>query len=159
MPSALTALMSAVPQDSSEPSSGPSGTHTFHFKQDVPIPSYLLALAVGDLEYRQIGPISKVTPPAVFCFPATHHELKSALFVLGNNEFFVPPVVIARKLMCSAVAVHHELEGTHDLFGVFAVVIAHVYRMAHEHTVALWLLERLLIVVQCCTELQPCISH
>lgn len=59
--------MSAVPQDSSKPSSGPSGTHTFHFKQDVPIPSYLLALAVGDLEFRQIGPRSKVTLPAVYC--------------------------------------------------------------------------------------------
>ena len=53
--------MSAVPQGSPEPSAGSPGTHTFHFKQDVPIPPYLLALAVGELEYRQIGSKSKVT--------------------------------------------------------------------------------------------------
>lgn len=61
VPNKLTALMSAVPQGGSEPSAGSPDSHTFHFKQDVPIPSYLLALAVGELEYRQIGPKSKVT--------------------------------------------------------------------------------------------------
>ena len=54
--------MSAVPQEDSQSSSDSSGTHTFRFKQDVPIPSYLLALAVGELEHRQIGPRSKVGP-------------------------------------------------------------------------------------------------
>ena len=57
VPNKLTALMSAVPQGGPEPSAG--SLDTFHFKQDVPIP--LLALAVGELEYRQIGPKSKVT--------------------------------------------------------------------------------------------------
>ena len=53
--------MSAVPQNNPSLGTGDgSATHTFHFKQDVPIPSYLLALAVGQLEHRQIGPRSKV---------------------------------------------------------------------------------------------------
>ena len=60
VPVPLTALMSEVPQGSPESSTGEAATHTFKFKQDVPIPSYLLALAVGELEYRQIGPRSKV---------------------------------------------------------------------------------------------------
>ena len=67
VPAPLTALMSAVPQDSSSPAAAGSGTRTFHFKQDVPIPSYLLALAVGELEYRQIGPRSKVLPLSSAC--------------------------------------------------------------------------------------------
>ena len=53
--------MSAVPQSSPEASAAGAVTHTFMFKQEVPIPSYLLALAVGELEYRQIGPRSKVS--------------------------------------------------------------------------------------------------
>ena len=60
VPTPLRALMSAVPQEDSVPPANSSGTHTFKFKQDVPIPSYLLALAVGELEHRQIGPKSKV---------------------------------------------------------------------------------------------------
>ena len=61
VPTPLTALMSAVPQSSPEASADGAATHTFKFKQEVPIPSYLLALAVGELEYRQIGPRSKVS--------------------------------------------------------------------------------------------------
>jgi len=61
VPTPLTALMSAVPQNSPEASADGAPTHTFKFKQEVPIPSYLLALAVGELEYRQIGPRSKVS--------------------------------------------------------------------------------------------------
>lgn len=60
VPTPLTALMSAVPQNSPKGSADGAATHTFKFKQEVPIPSYLLALAVGDLEHRQIGPKSKV---------------------------------------------------------------------------------------------------
>ena len=61
VPTPLIALMSAVPQNSPEASADGAATHTFKFKQEVPIPSYLLALAVGELEYRQIGPRSKVS--------------------------------------------------------------------------------------------------
>lgn len=75
VPTPLRALMSAVPQEDSQPSSDSSGTHTFRFKQDVPIPSYLLALAVGELEHRQIGPRSKVGS-----FLTMHRSLTSPIF-------------------------------------------------------------------------------
>jgi leukotriene-A4 hydrolase len=57
-PSALTALMSAIPTGST-PAPGGAKT-TYAFEQKVSIPPYLLALAVGDLESREIGPRSRV---------------------------------------------------------------------------------------------------
>ncbi|GAX73644.1 hypothetical protein CEUSTIGMA_g1095.t1 [Chlamydomonas eustigma] len=67
VPEALTALMSAVPleDDSADvphlsdvSSSGP--TRLFSFQQKVPIPPYLIALAVGELESRELSSRSRV---------------------------------------------------------------------------------------------------
>jgi leukotriene-A4 hydrolase len=50
VPQGLLALMSAEnPQTASQ-----DGVH--HFKMDQPIPSYLMALAVGDIRFREVGP-------------------------------------------------------------------------------------------------------
>lgn len=50
VPKDLLALMSATnPTEKNE-------TGVYHFKMEQPIPSYLMALAVGDIEYREIGP-------------------------------------------------------------------------------------------------------
>ncbi|EFN56177.1 hypothetical protein CHLNCDRAFT_22427, partial [Chlorella variabilis] len=59
VPQALRALMSAVPLLQVAQRSK-AGTRVYRFKQAVPIPSYLLALAVGNLESRELGPISAV---------------------------------------------------------------------------------------------------
>ncbi len=58
VPEALSAVMSA---DSAavEPGSEP-GTRIFHFKMPQPIPTYLLALAVGHLESRDLSPRARV---------------------------------------------------------------------------------------------------
>jgi len=48
----LTALMSAIDDGVAD--------NEFSFKQTVPIPSYLIALAIGNLECRQIGAVSNV---------------------------------------------------------------------------------------------------
>jgi leukotriene-A4 hydrolase len=74
----LTALMSAQTIAAEEESTSASDftsrfshifncpTRTYIFKQDIPIPSYLLALAVGKLENRTLGPRSRVwAEPAV----------------------------------------------------------------------------------------------
>lgn len=50
--------MSAV--SSREPKVEKQGKKSFHFNQSVPIPAYLVAIAVGNLESRKIGPRSKV---------------------------------------------------------------------------------------------------
>jgi len=47
----LRAVMSAI----TDPSAGRTGTYSFMLSHR-PIPSYLIALAVGDLEYRSLGP-------------------------------------------------------------------------------------------------------
>ncbi len=64
VPEPLTAVMSAAP---GEPEAGPRpGTRTLSFSMPQPIPSYLLALAVGDLASEDLGPRSRVyTEPAM----------------------------------------------------------------------------------------------
>ena len=58
VPEGLTAVMSAGPQGDGP---GPfPGSRAFHFRMPQPIPSYLLALAVGELESRELSPRSRV---------------------------------------------------------------------------------------------------
>ncbi|MDR3673347.1 MAG: M1 family metallopeptidase [Holophaga sp.] len=58
VPEGLTAVMSAGPAFDAP---GPiPGTRVFHFRMPQPIPSYLLALAVGELESRDLSPRSRV---------------------------------------------------------------------------------------------------
>jgi aminopeptidase N len=58
VPEALSAVMSAGPGGARP---GPSaGTRTFVFDMPQPIPPYLLALAVGDLQSRDLSPRSRV---------------------------------------------------------------------------------------------------
>jgi leukotriene-A4 hydrolase len=58
VPEPLTAVMSAGGLGVSP---GPRpGTRTFRFEMPQPIPAYLVALAVGDLESREVGPRSRV---------------------------------------------------------------------------------------------------
>lgn len=72
VPKPLLAVMSAAnPQAKND-----TGIYTFEMKQ--PIPSYLLALAVGDLEFRKLGPRS-----GVYAEPSV---LKKAAWELADTE-------------------------------------------------------------------------
>ena len=88
VPSSLTALMSA-PHLTSKPASSTDTSHTFHFSQPTPIPSYLLALAVGNLTSRSIGPRSSVwsEPETVeagaYEFAETEEFLSTAESIVG----------------------------------------------------------------------------
>jgi aminopeptidase N len=55
VPAALTAVMSA---EQLTPAGEPAGEgrRTFRFRLDNPVPPYLIALAIGDLAFREIGP-------------------------------------------------------------------------------------------------------
>lgn len=55
VPTRLTAVMSG---DRLSPRGEPAGKglHRFRFKMDHPVPPYLIALAVGDLKFRSLGP-------------------------------------------------------------------------------------------------------
>ena len=92
VPAPLTALMSAIPLDDGKPAADGDGgakRTTFAFKQEVPIPPYLLALAVGNVEAREIGPRSKVwsepemVEAGAFEFSETEDFLKAAEEVAG----------------------------------------------------------------------------
>jgi len=84
VPSWATAVMSAPMADltsSTPPSSNndtkPSTTKTFEFHQSVPIPSYLLALAVGHLSSRDISPRCRIyAEPSIL--QAAHAEFSPA---------------------------------------------------------------------------------
>ena len=61
VPSEMRVVMSANLEDTEgEEDPDTAGRRFYKFRQDVPMPSYLLAIACGDLEFRQIGPRSKV---------------------------------------------------------------------------------------------------
>jgi leukotriene-A4 hydrolase len=89
VPAPLTALMSAIPVGEGQPVGATGGKTTFAFKQEVPIPPYLLALAVGNVEAREIGPRSKVwsepemVEAGAFEFSETEAFLKAAEEVAG----------------------------------------------------------------------------
>jgi leukotriene-A4 hydrolase len=74
----LVALMSAE-QTAAKPIEG--GRIEYHFNQKVPIPSYLLAVAVGQLEKRQIGPRSHVWSEAAM--------VDSGAFEFSETEKFI----------------------------------------------------------------------
>ena len=88
VPKPLVALMSA-PQLSPTPRSSSSHAHTFHFDQPVPTPSYLLAIAVGALEARRLGPRSQVWSEAetveagAYEFADTEQFLTAAEAIVG----------------------------------------------------------------------------
>ncbi len=63
VPEALTAVMSAP--RAAEPVTA-EGSRTFSFKMDKPVASYLIAIGVGDLAFRELGPRSGVwTEPSM----------------------------------------------------------------------------------------------
>lgn len=59
VPEGLTAVMSADGNSPDGEVTG-SGRTVFRFEMDEPIPPYLIALAIGDLEFRELGPRSGV---------------------------------------------------------------------------------------------------
>ncbi|XP_065829213.1 leukotriene A-4 hydrolase-like [Oscarella lobularis] len=88
VPEELTALMSAVAQEKQKHSSC-QGKNVCSFEQKVPIPSYLIALAVGDVESRDIGPRTRVwsekevVDQAAYEFADTEKMLVAAEEMLG----------------------------------------------------------------------------
>ncbi len=68
VPSWATCLMSAL--ESAEPLPTAEGDRrTFSWKQSVPMPSYLIAIAVGELESREISARYSSRTPKILCFP------------------------------------------------------------------------------------------
>jgi leukotriene-A4 hydrolase len=88
VPEGLAAVMSAGPAGDT---SGPSpGTRTFRFEMPQPIPTYLLALAVGRLESRDLSPRSRVWAEPVM-LPAAAHEFAEIEGMIERAEALFGP--------------------------------------------------------------------
>ncbi|PSC70392.1 Leukotriene A-4 hydrolase isoform A [Micractinium conductrix] len=147
VPRALRALMSAVPQG--EDGDGAelehvgnkltAGTKVWRFKQAVPIPSYLLALAVGNLESRRLGPISSVwsepemVEAGAYEFAETDKFLQAAADLAGPYQWGVYDVLLlppsfpygGMENPCLTFVTPTLLAGDRSLANVVAHEIAH----------------------------------
>lgn len=71
-PDDLNVVMSGIVQGEAEDAG--DGRHTFTFRMDHPVAPYLIALAAGNIEFRELGPRTGVwTEPETM--PAAHAEL------------------------------------------------------------------------------------
>lgn len=83
VPKELTAVMAA------EQARGPEGSGMFIFNMPQPIPSYLFAIAVADLEFRELGPRTgiyaepKIIDAAAWEFAETEKTIVEAEKLLG----------------------------------------------------------------------------
>ena len=83
----LTVLMSAIHKHTHHVS---ESVNEFSFEQNIPIPSYLLAIASGDLVSRELGPISRVWTEkemierAAYEFTGVDQMLKDAEELMGK---------------------------------------------------------------------------
>ncbi|XP_034019465.1 leukotriene A-4 hydrolase [Thalassophryne amazonica] len=138
VPKQLVALMSAMP-DGQEPDPEDSSRVIYRFRQPVPIPSYLIALVVGDLESREIGPRSRVwsekeyVDKAAYEFSETEAMLKTAEdlvgpYVWGQYDILVLPPSFPYGGMenpCLTYATPTLLAGDKSLSNVIAHEISH----------------------------------
>jgi hypothetical protein len=90
VPPGLVAVMAAEPDAANE-----RGATVFRFRMPQPIPSYLLALAVGDLEFRAIGPRTGVwaEPSKV---EAAAREFEDVEAMLARTEALYGPYLWGR---------------------------------------------------------------
>ncbi|KAI8977248.1 peptidase family M1-domain-containing protein [Mycotypha africana] len=75
LPVVMSALLSGTSEDNND------GTKTYHFKQNTTIPSYLIAIAAGNLAGREIGPRS-----TVWCEPEV---VEQAAWEFEDTEKFI----------------------------------------------------------------------
>jgi len=85
VPGWATALMSAIGKGSKRKGGAGASSITYYFEQKVVIPAYLLCLAVGQLQSRQVGPRSAVwSEPSVV--DAAAHEFAEAEEFIATAE-------------------------------------------------------------------------
>lgn len=60
VPEGFVPVMSAQMLDGAEGQPAPQGRRKFRFKMNNPVPPYLIAIAIGDLKFKEIGPRSGV---------------------------------------------------------------------------------------------------
>ncbi|KAI3366572.1 hypothetical protein L3Q82_009194, partial [Scortum barcoo] len=138
VPKDLVAVMSAM-RDGQEVDPQDSSRIVYRFRQPVPMPSYLIAIVVGALESREIGPRSRVwsekefVDKAAFEFSETETMLKTAEslvgpYVWGQYDILVLPPSFPYGGMenpCLTFATPTLLAGDKSLSNVIAHEISH----------------------------------
>ncbi|XP_029522066.1 leukotriene A-4 hydrolase-like [Oncorhynchus nerka] len=138
VPKELVAVMSAI-RDGEEPDPQDSSRAIYSFRQPVPMPSYLIAIVVGALESREIGPRSRVwsekefVDKAAYEFSETETMLKTAEglagpYVWGQYDILVLPPSFPYGGMenpCLTYATPTLLAGDRSLSNVIAHEISH----------------------------------
>ncbi|GMT12648.1 hypothetical protein PFISCL1PPCAC_3945, partial [Pristionchus fissidentatus] len=136
VPAGLTCLMSAI--STGKDTSG-QGEWTFSFHQDIPVPSYLIAIVVGVLERREIGPRSavwaegSVVDTAAKEFMETEEFLKAAEEICGEYVWKRYDLVVLPKTFpyggmenpCLTFVTPTIIAGDGSLVSVVAHEIAH----------------------------------
>jgi aminopeptidase N len=93
VPAPLTAVMSAPREGvagSSLQATRPTGTRTFYFRMDKPVAPYLIAIAVGDLKFQQLGARTGVWAEPV-TLPAAAKELEDTEKMVAEAERLFGP--------------------------------------------------------------------
>ncbi|XP_061662306.1 leukotriene A-4 hydrolase isoform X2 [Syngnathoides biaculeatus] len=138
VPKDLVAAMSAL-RDGQDVDPHDNGRMVYRFRQNVAMPSYLIALVVGALESRQIGPRTRVwseaeyVDRAAFEFSETETMLKTAEdlagpYVWGQYDILVLPPSFPYGGMenpCLTFATPTLLAGDKSLSNVIAHEISH----------------------------------
>ncbi|CAK4666458.1 hypothetical protein AeMF1_000148 [Aphanomyces euteiches] len=99
VPSWATCLMSAVA--SADPVATTSESRTFYYEQAIPVPSYLIAMVVGKVESRDIGPRSRVWSEASMVDAAAFEFAQTEEFIQHAEAIMTQPYVWGRyDLVC-----------------------------------------------------------
>ncbi|KAF2069292.1 hypothetical protein CYY_009390 [Polysphondylium violaceum] len=88
VPKPLTALMSALSTGKTEA----GDNNVFSFTQEIPIPTYLIAIVVGHLESREIGPRSKVWSEPSMVDAGAYEFANTEKFIIAGEELLTPYV-------------------------------------------------------------------
>lgn len=91
VPAPLVAVMSAIAQGAPEEDAA-AGTRTFVFAQTVPIATYLIALAVGNIDSRAIGPRSRVFSEPEVVDAAAHEFAETEAMIVAAEALCGPYV-------------------------------------------------------------------
>lgn len=90
VPEGLVAVMSADRIDGAKGQKAGKGLRSFHFRMDHAVPPYLIAMAVGDLAFRPLGPRSGVwTEPSML--DAAAYELADVEKMISAAEKLYGP--------------------------------------------------------------------
>uniref|UniRef100_A0A2S2QJB2 Leukotriene A-4 hydrolase n=1 Tax=Sipha flava TaxID=143950 RepID=A0A2S2QJB2_9HEMI len=134
-PKPLTVLMSAIPVEVTDNGE----TRTFFFQQTVPVQSYLIALAIGNLVSRTLSPISKIwseseeIEKAAYEFKQIPELLKTAEQVCGPYVWKIYDLLVmppsfpfgGMENPCLTFVTPTLLAGDRSLVNVVAHEIAH----------------------------------